>query len=329
MVTVVTLLTVILSLVAFFYKSDGGKVEVKGVGFVILSLIVTLGSYNIFSTINKSHNEVLQKRENTRLKIENRKSQTAIQLQYLDYQQPFSSASLDFGVDTPAAYNSNLPYPYGENHFVLFPDLSKFNLEARFWFLAGGEGISRSIELAPNANGGVQIFESTANYPKNKFKKYELYPDGRCNFLRGSPCNYLGPKGANFVIERLATFSGDKFLLLDVEDIVVKPAMAEISEVMQSPYIAAFNIKSGRKKLDIAVLAQYLKNKVYANFRFFQPHKDKLQEVCNRVAILPLSIDAVKKFPPETNATCDRYDMCFLITHNYNLNVDVCQISQF
>ncbi|MBG6199962.1 hypothetical protein IWQ48_001080 [Labrenzia sp. EL_13] len=327
----ITILTVISSIAAFFYKTDGEYNQIGGFGYFLLLLLATIGGANIYSSFVSASNKVEAnlkqqelENENARLNYENRLANSAIQLRYLELEEPFSHAILAFSsFDSAELYPEHVPNPLGEN-FVILPQQIPDNAEVKVWidifdFLALGAAFKS------DGAGEIDVQQGITSEIEPKLS-YKLNPGEFCDMALDPGCK---SKPRAFYFEALAAIDGDSHFLIELQKALKTPALETASRIMQSKYIGGAVIpveltRKTRKKFE-----NYFKNHINSHFYFVQdyPAGSALKN-CKRTVRLPVNISVVTQFPGEVGNVCPRKSLCLLFEHTSNFSVNSCQISE-
>ncbi len=129
----ISILTSVIAVAVFFYKKDGQRYEVKGVGIIIIMGVFLIAVLNVYSSYHLREAKVRNNQENTILKNENRMAQTHLQMQYLNLKTPFNTGMLAFSTTYPKVNSVVKTHPYGSTHLNLFPIPSKPGTIGTLW----------------------------------------------------------------------------------------------------------------------------------------------------------------------------------------------------
>ncbi len=98
---------------------------------------------------------------------------------------------------------------------------------------------------------------------------------------------------------------------------------------MQNSFVGYFVINKPENKISATELETYFQKNMVSELYFVQHYEDNLKDSCRRTARLPIVISKVNNFPDHIENKCVSGNLCFTLTHKFNLKVNACQISEF
>ncbi|WBU53189.1 hypothetical protein [Paracoccus sp. SCSIO 75233] len=319
---IIAILTLVSSITAFFYKKDGERNTIRGWGLALLFLIFLVSSINFYSSIKKSsHQAQLAEQEKT-LRAENRRANTMIQTTYLDPELPFSSAQINFIYDSHNETPSSIANPFKEG-YVLFP--SAFGAKNNAYI---------SIEI-PGLNG-IQIALEDSDRPQLSVKAYESSDSGikevSYTFPSGTDCtrkNGLSCDDSDISLgfDTLSSIYGDAGLYLKIEEATHRPSLEVVSRILQKEYLGYIRLPASSTEHTRKQLEDFYQDRVTSFLYFIQEYSSTpaLKE-CKRTALLPIRISIVETLPDYD--VCPDDSLCLALTHESNMMVNSCQISE-
>lgn len=273
----IAFLTLVSSIAAFYYQKDGKVNQVRGFGVVVLLFVIAVGGLNVYSSYVSQAAAQAAKEEAVRLREENRRAQSALQMQYLDLEDSFTYGQLNFSTTSPDLDSSAPAHPFGKEHLVLFPNSGTPGELGSIWSELP-EFMNASVSVRRSAAGAIEVTQE-GNGESQRSVSYTL--DGECLAGQAAECQaMLEANNQALQYEMLAGIDGDQHLILQLNETREIPALATMSRLMQSAYVGGAVIKSGK---DRGSGAAYLEENIAASLYFVQEYKTApLSGVCKK-----------------------------------------------